>query len=104
MCGKLVELQPVYRTVYTSPTRYTKTRHVSTRSITLHLLKNFSSQGFNHLQYLNYIYIKYIILTEIIIIFNCCGMTTTQLTTFVPLYSCNNITLKIASIPAETYR
>jgi hypothetical protein len=28
----------------------------------------------------------------------------TQLTTFVPLYSCNNITLKMAAIAAETCR
>ena len=52
---------------------------------------------------LTYIYITYIILTEITIIFNCYGVTATQLITFVLLYSCNNnITLKMAEIPAET--
>ena len=103
MCGKMVEFQPVYHTVYTSPKRYTKTRHATTASITLHGQKNFSSQDFNHFQYLNYICITDIILTEIIIVFNCCGVTTTQLTAIVPLYSCN-ITLKMVAIPAETYR
>ena len=38
---------------------------------------------------LTYIFISYIILTKIIIIFNCYGVMVTQLTTFVPLYSCN---------------
>jgi hypothetical protein len=44
----------------------------------------------------------YIILSEIIKIFNCYGMTATQLTKFVPLYSCNNITLKMAGVVGET--
>jgi len=40
---------------------------------------------------------------KIIIIFNRYGVTATQLTTFVPLYSCNNsITLKMAAIADET--
>jgi len=39
---------------------------------------------------------------EIIILVNCYGVTATQLTTFVPLYSCNNITLKMATVAAET--
>jgi len=30
-------------------------------------------------------------------------VTVTQLTTFVSLYSCNNITLKVAAVAAETY-
>jgi hypothetical protein len=35
--------------------------------------------------------------------FNYYRMTATQLTTFVPLYSCNNnITLKMAAVAAET--
>ena len=35
--------------------------------------------------------------------FNWYGVTVTQLTTFVPLYSCNNkITLKMATVVAET--
>jgi cell division protein YceG involved in septum cleavage len=40
----------------------------------------------------------YIILTEIIIIFNCYGVTATQLTKIVPFYSCNNnTTLKMTA-------
>ena len=39
---------------------------------------------------------------EIIIIFNCHEVTATQVTTFVYLYSCNNITLKMAEIATET--
>ena len=36
--------------------------------------------------------------------FNCYGVTATQLTTFVPSYCCdNNITLKTAAIAAETF-
>ena len=34
--------------------------------------------------------------------FNCYGMTATQLTKFVPLYSYNNITFKMAAMAAET--
>jgi hypothetical protein len=34
--------------------------------------------------------------------FNCYGVTTTQLTTTEPLYSLNNITLKMAAVGAET--
>jgi len=51
-------------------------------------LNHFNSQDFNNYP-LTFIFIPYIILTEIIIIFNCYGVTVTQLTTFVPLYSCN---------------
>jgi len=54
---------------------------------------------FKHYPFNIYIYI---ILTEIIIIYNCHGVTATQLTTFVHLYSCNNITLKMTAIVAET--
>ena len=36
-------------------------------------------------------------------VFNCYAVTATQLTTYVPLYSCN-ITLKMAAVAAETYR
>jgi len=37
-------------------------------------------------------------------IFNCYVVTTTQLTTFVPLYSCNNnITLNMTAVVAETW-
>jgi hypothetical protein len=46
----------------------------------------------------------YIILTEIIIICNCYGVATTQLTTFVPLYYCNNnATLKMAATAAAKH-
>jgi len=49
------------------------------------------------------IYITYIILTEIIIFFNCCGVTATLLTTFVPMYFYNNnITLKMAAVVAKS--
>jgi hypothetical protein len=35
--------------------------------------------------------------------FNCYGVMVTQLTTFVPFYSCNNyVTLKMAAIAVET--
>jgi len=57
-------------------------------SNTPHRLNNFNSQDFNHYP-LTSNFIPYIILTEIIIIFNCYEVTVTQLTTFVPLYSCN---------------
>ena len=41
-------------------------------------------------------------LTEVIIIFNCYGVTETQLTTFVPFNSYNNnFTLKVAAIAAK---
>jgi DNA polymerase sigma len=52
---------------------------------------------------LYYIYITCTSITEIIIIVNRYEMTATQLTTFVPLCSCNNITLNLAAIAAETY-
>jgi hypothetical protein len=49
------------------------------------------------------IYITSIILTEIVIVFNCYGVTATLLATFVPLYFYNNnITLKIVALAAET--
>jgi len=34
------------------------------------------------------------------VIFNCYVVTATQLTKFVPLYSCNNITMKMAATAA----
>jgi len=50
-----------------------------------------------------HICITYLILPEIIIICNCYDVTTMQLTTFVPLYYCNNkITLKMTVIAVET--
>jgi len=45
----------------------------------------------------------YIIVTEITITFNCYGVTATQVTTFVPLYCCDNVALNMAAIAAETY-
>jgi hypothetical protein len=64
---------------------------------------DFKSQDFNHYPFLTYICITYIIINETIIIFNCYGVTATQLTTFVPLYSFNNyINLKMATLAAET--
>jgi len=51
----------------------------------------------------NLYYIANIIITETIIIFNCYGVTATQLTTFVLLCSFKNITLKMAAIAAETF-
>jgi hypothetical protein len=50
-----------------------------------------------------YITYTYIILTEIKIIVNYFGVRTTQLTTFETLYSCNNNTLKMAAVAAETW-
>jgi hypothetical protein len=42
------------------------------------------------------------ILTEITIIYNCYGVTPTQLTTFIPFHCYdNNITLKMAVVAAE---
>jgi hypothetical protein len=80
-----------------------KTHHITISSTTPHRLNNLNSQDFNHCPFLNYISITYIILNEIIIIFNCYGVTVTQLTTFVLFYSCNNnITPKIDAIAAET--
>jgi len=55
---------------------------------------------FNHYPFVTYIYNTHLILTEIIIIFKNYGMTT-QLNEFLPLYSCNNITLMMAGIAAE---
>jgi len=34
---------------------------------------------------------------------NCYGVTVTQLTTFVPLHSCNNINLKMTVTADETF-
>jgi len=65
-------------------------------------LNNFNSQHFNNYIFETSICIIYNILIEIIIIFNWYGVTMTQLITFVPLYSCNNIILKTAAIAAET--
>ena len=91
-----------YHTIYTSPTCWITSHHTAMSSITQHILNNFNSQDFNHYHFFTYIYITYIILTEIVIILNCCGVRATQLTTFVPLYSCNNnITLKMAAIAAK---
>ena len=102
-------LQPCGILVGTSSNQYTtpsthriKTHHIIASSITLHRLTNFNSQDFNYDPFLTYIYITHITLTEIIIIFNCYGVTMAQLTTLVPLYSCNNITLKMVMIAAET--
>ena len=75
--------QLVYHTVYASSSRCIKTHHITTPNITLHRLNNFISQDFNYYPFLTYIYIIYIILIEIIIIFNCNGVTATQLTTLV---------------------
>jgi hypothetical protein len=63
--------------------------------------EQFYAQDFNHYPFLTSV-LTYIIVTEIIVIFNCYGVMTTQLTTFAPLYSCNNITQKKAAIAAET--
>jgi hypothetical protein len=84
-------------TDYTSPTH-----HITTSSITPYALNNFNYQCFNHYPFLTYIYIIYVIFTVIITIFNFNDVTATQLTTFVPLCSCNNITLKMAEEAAET--
>ena len=79
-----------------------KTHHITASSITPHRLNNFNSKDLNRYQFVTYICITYVILTEIITIFNCYGMKATHLTTFVPLYSCNNIILKMAALAVET--
>ena len=95
------QFQPVYQTIYTSHTHWIKTHDVISSSITPHRLKDFKSQDLNHHPCLTYICITYITVTEIIIIFNCYVATVTQLITAVPLYSCNNITLKMVTIAAK---
>jgi hypothetical protein len=80
-----------------------KTHHITASSITPRRLNNFNTQDFNHYTFLTYIYINYIILTKSTTILTY-GVTTTQLTIFVRMYSCNNITLKMTAIPAEIYR
>ena len=72
-------------------------------SLHTHRLNNFNSQEFNHYPFLTCIYITYVILTDILIFFNCYGVTTTQLIIFVPWYSCNNVTLNMAATVSETY-
>ena len=102
MCAILVgtQFQPVQ---HTSPTRCIKTQHISAPSITPHRLKDCNSKDVNHNPFLTYICITRIILTKFIKLFNCYGVTATQLTKCVLFYCCNNnITLKMAAIPAET--
>jgi len=65
-------------------------------------LNNSNSQYFNNYIFETDICVTYKMLIEITIIFNWYGVTMTQLITFVPSYSCNNITLKTAAIAAET--
>jgi hypothetical protein len=77
------QFQPVYNTIYTPPTHWIKT-HITVSSITPHKLFYFNSQDFNHDPLLTYIFITHVILTEIIIIFNCYGVTMTHLTTLAP--------------------
>jgi len=89
--------------VHTSCSCWIKTHYITASSITPHRLNNFNPQDFKHYPLVTSIYIAYVILNEIIIIFNCYGVTVTQLTTFVSLYSCNNITMKMATVAAETY-
>ena len=76
-----------------------KTHHIKRHST--HTLRNFKPQDYNYYPFSSYIDITYIILSNIIKIYNCYG-TTSQLTTFVPLHSCNNVALKMATIAAET--
>jgi hypothetical protein len=52
------EFQPVYHTVYTSPTRRIKTRHFTAPDITSH-----GTPKVLIITHFNYIYITYIILT-----------------------------------------
>ena len=97
------QFQPVHHNVNTSPTRYIKTHHITTSSINLHRPNYFNPPDVTDHPLLTYIYITYVISTEIIILFNCYWLTATQLTTFAHLYSCNNnITLKMATLDAET--
>ena len=70
------QFQPVYHSFYTSPTRCIKTHNITTSSTTPLTLNNFDSKNVNQYPFL---------------------------TTFVPFYCCNNITLKMAAIPAQTY-
>jgi hypothetical protein len=65
------------------------------------LFNIFSPKCFD--RYCNHICITYIILTKIIITFNWYRVTATQLTTCVPLYSCNNnITMNMAAAGLNT--
>jgi hypothetical protein len=90
--------------IHTSVYYRIKTHYITTSSTTLQRVINFNCQDFNHYPFSTYIYITCTILTEIIIIFNCYGVMVIELTTFVPLYCCNNsITLKMAITAAETY-
>ena len=94
--------QPVYHTVYTSPTRWIKTRHITASSVTPHRLDNFIFPEIFIINHFNLYLYYFCNSTEIRITFNCYDVTTTQLTAFVPLNSCNNTTLKMVAIAVET--
>ena len=55
-----------------------KVHHITISNNILHRPAYFKSQDFNHYPFLNYIYIIYIFSTEIIIIFNCDGVSATK--------------------------
>jgi len=59
------QFQTVHHTIYTSPTRRTKTHHITTPNVTPHRLNDFKTPHFNHYPFLTSIFITYIILTEI---------------------------------------
>ena len=91
--------QPVHHP--TSPTRWIKTDHINATSISPYRLNNFKPQNFKHYPFLTYICIPYIILSEIIIIFKFLWSDDTT-NHIVLLYCCNNFSLKMATITAET--
>ena len=103
-CISFTTFSPPYLRSTTTTTPYRQHDALQlTSSVTQHTLNDLKSQDFNQYPLLTYSYIAYIMLTEVIIIFNCNGVTAGQLTAFVPLYCCdNNTTLKMAAVAAET--
>jgi len=100
--GVRTEFQTVYHSVCKSSTRWIKTHHIATANITPQRRNNFNCQDFNHHLVLTYIYITRVFLTEIIKIFNNHVLMKTQLTKYLPLYSSNNISLKMVAVAAGT--
>jgi hypothetical protein len=90
----------VLTNINTSPTRSIKTQHITASVITPHRPNNFKTQGFCNDLFNPYLYYLHNFNRNYIC--NCNGVMVTQLTKFVRLYSCNNITLKLARMPAET--
>jgi len=73
---------------------------ITASSVAPHGLSLSIHHDFNNKPFLTYIYITYIILTESLVLLWSDDDTTYHT---VPLYSCNNITLKTAAITFEIY-